>query len=284
MDLGGEELSLLRTGEWSSQFVMAEVTVVPVPPEVTVAGAEAPDTLVWVAAVLSVVMGVVGVNVVVVTVVARLISGLVESPGVAGPEVTAVVAAFRAEEEIKAPGVDATPLPPGDAEVGLYAPEAFSASRRATLSSSAFFSTLCLFLILSAHSCGCCLSCSQTFSTARNMSTSALSLWRSSSVSNSCNWCLYPHLSRLQLPTHCSGLLFSLGLLWGATSSSLTRSLLISACAASDLVLERLIGLSASRAFNSQEVIQILEGSPTLLWRLQRALSLLLAMVDSKEN
>ena len=68
---------------------------------------------------LGVVIGVVGVNVVVVAVVARLISGVVESPDVAGPVVTAVVAALPAEEEIKVPavveGVDATPSPPGDA-------------------------------------------------------------------------------------------------------------------------------------------------------------------------
>ena len=92
---------------------------------------------------------------VVVAVVARLISGLVvEPPDVAGPEVTAVVAALPAEEEIKAPavveGVDAIPSPPGEAEVGLRAPEAFSASRvshsllqRSLLHPVSFLNILC---------------------------------------------------------------------------------------------------------------------------------------------
>ena len=163
--------------------VMTEVTVVSAPPEVTVIGAEAAETPVPVTAVLGVVIAVVGVTVVAVVVLARLISGLVvttvEPPNAAGLEVTVVAAALPAVEEIRAPaaveGVDALPLP-REAEVRLLAPEVFSASRIATLSSSAFFSTLCFCLISSAHSCRCCLSCSRTFSTARSISTSALSL------------------------------------------------------------------------------------------------------------
>ena len=91
--------------------------MVSAPPEVTVIGAEAAET-----PVLGVlVVAVVGVTVVAVVVVARLISGLVvaivESPDVAGLEVTVVAAALPAEEVPAAvEGVDAL-LPSREAEL-----------------------------------------------------------------------------------------------------------------------------------------------------------------------
>lgn len=163
--------------------------------------------------------------VVVVEAVARLISGLVGMPGgsphVVGLEVTAAVTALPAEES-RAPMVPPVAvegviplLPPRGAEVGLLTPEAFSAPRAANISSNACFSTLCLSLISSAHSCRCCLSCSQTFPMARSISTSTLSMRRLRSASllfGTCN----DHPSRTQRQTQCSAhLYFLVGLFEG---------------------------------------------------------------------